>query len=590
MSKQKERYKFSWELADPVLKIHRAEVPGPNGIVSAGHPLAATAGMRILVQGGSAADAAVAAMAVLNVVESWGSGAGGNGYAMVYDRQSSGVHSLCFHGAGPKYLDPHHITHDELLWGPKSATVPGAFGGWISLALRFGRLSLKELLAPAIQYAREGHALDSNQAYHMSRSADKFAKYPTSAAIYLTNGRTPDARSIFKMEPLARTFEALVSAEEQVIRGGGSREAGLRAAHDLFYKGKIAEECISYYRQNGGFLRREDFAEYEPKWNDPVTTDYKGYSVYSSPPPSRGGLELCMQLNYIEDLDISRYASGSTDSLHLMAEAIKLAKSDVYAYVADPAFARIPVKGMTSKEYAALRASMINMASAMQYPGPGDLRPFDNLAPPPPLLPAPVEDEEMLYNETTSLSVVDRDGNAVAVTTTLGGGFGTFEVVGNTGLLFNNGMRIGATSPYPNTVNYLEAGKIPLLNNAPTVVLRKGAFHLVFGTPGGETIGQTQFQALINLIDYDMGVQEAIEAPRFIVDARPNFYRPGADTMLFLESRFTEESQQGLRARGHKVRTIGEYAIGSVQAIRRVSSGAFIGGADIRRMAAAVGW
>ncbi len=569
---------------------HRIEVPGPNGVVTAGHPLAASAGLRMLIQGGSAADAAVAAMAVLNVVEPWASSAAGNGYATVFEAKTKAVRNLSFAGAAPQGLDPATITPADLDWGPKAAATPGAFGGWIALASRHGRLSLKQLLEPAIGYARDGHALDASIARTIARAAPRLAQFPTTAAIFLPGGQPPAPGAIFRNPDLAMTFETLVAAEQTALKGGADRARALQAAHDAFYAGPIAAEFDRFYRQAGGLLRKADLTAYQPRWSDPVTTSYRGYQVFSSPPASRGGLEVCQQLNLLEGFEIARLPRLSAASLHLQIEAIKLAKADIYPYVADPASLRVPVTGLLSKAYAAQRRGLIQAERAIAFPGPGDLRPFDPTAPAPPAAPAPVADEASRFSDTTSLSVVDRDGNVVAVTVTVGGGFGTGVVAGSTGLLFNNGMRRGSTSPYPDTVNYVAPGRVPVLNNAPTIVTRDGRFHLSLGSPGGETIGQTQFQLLVSLLDYEVPLQEAIEAPRFAVAAKPSFYRPGAAIQVQAESRIAGETLAQLRALGHQIAVAGPYAIGSLQAIRVKESGAWTAGADPRRMAAAVGW
>ncbi len=569
---------------------HRIEVPGPNGVVTAGHPLAAQAGLRMLMAGGSAADAAVAVAAVMNVVEPWASSAAANGYATIFEPSGGAVRNLSFAGAAPMALDPRTITSAELDWGAKAAVTPGAFGGWIALTTRYGRLSLKELLAPAIGYARDGHALDASISSTIKRAAKRLAEYPTSAALFLPGGKPPEAHDLFKNENLARTFQTLVDAEQAALASGADRARALQAAYDCFYTGPIAAEFVRFYKEAGGLLRAEDLAAYRPQWTDPVSTSYRGYQVWSSPPASRGGLEVCLQLNLLESFEITRYARGSAASLHLLAESIKIAKADVYPYVADPKAVYVPVAGLLSKDYAARRRELIQADRAIAFPAPGDLRPYDRKAPKPPAAPKPIPEDAARMGDTTSFSIVDRDGLVVAMTPTVGGGFGTGVVAGATGLLFNNGMRWGSTSPYFDTVNHVAPGRVPILNNSPCVVTKGGKFHLALGSPGGETIGQTEFQALVHLLDYEMPLQEAIEAPRFALDAQPTFYRPGAAITIQAESRYSAEAIAGLQAMGHRIRTAGPYAIGSIQGIRMARSGLWTAGADPRRMAAAVGY
>lgn len=568
---------------------HRVETPGPNGVVTAGHPLAASAGLRILMQGGTAGDAAVATMAVLNVVEPWASSIGANGFATVYEKSTGKVEALKFGGAAPFALDP---TSDPKAfdWGVKAAATPGAFGGWIELLRKQGRLSLADVMKPAIDLARNGHPIDPSIARIITIMQERLRQNPTTAAIYLPGGEPPAPRQILRNENLARTFEALVAEEQSVLSSGGDRDTALLAARAYFYTGPIAAELDRFFREVGGWLRKEDLAAYKAEWAEPVKTSYRGHDVYSTPPTSRGGLEVCMQASLLERFDLSVVKPASAQLVHLQAEAIKHAKADIYAYDADPKFANVPVAAMLSKAYARDRSALIDPARALPFPAVTDFRAYDASAPAPPMGPQKQDDDTSRFSDTTSLTVVDGEGNTIVVTTTLGGGFGTGVVAGNTGFLLNNGMRLGSTSPYPDNVNFVAPGKIPILNNSPVVVLKGGRLWAAFGTPGGETIGQSEFQVLVNLIDYGMGVQEAIEAPRFAVKADPNFYLPGAKCLLQLESRFSHETIDALRAMGHAADYVGPYAIGSVQGVRSYENGAVMAGADPRRMGMAAGW
>jgi gamma-glutamyltranspeptidase/glutathione hydrolase len=561
---------------------HRVEVPGPNGVVAAGHPLASMAGLRMLMQGGSAADAAVAVMAVLNVVEPWASSAAGNGLATCFEAKTGKVTALAFTGAAPRLLDDT-ASNADLTAGPKAVVTPGSFGGWIELARRYGKLPLATLLEPAIGYARDGHPLDPSIAQIIARQKATLATYPTTAAIFLPDGSPPPARSIFKNLPLARTFQALADAETAALKGGASRDRALMAAYDYFYTGPVAREMDRFSLANGGWLRMADMRDYKPKWVDPVATTYRGLEVISSPLTSRTGLETCEQLNLVEGFDIGSMPSDSPLALHLIAECIKIAKADVYRYAVDPASGPTPVATLISKEFAEQRRRLIDPARAMAFPAGADIGGSR-------LPPRAANAAVRVPGDTTNLSITDSQGNAVGVTTTLGGGFGACVVMGDTGLLCNNGLRSGSTAPYRDHPNFVKGGRIPLLGNCPTIVLDKGQFRMVFGTPGGETIGQTQFQHLINIIDRTMPVQAAIEAPRLAVDAEPGFYTPGAATSLQLESRFPPETIAALRAMGHKVDAVGPYAIGSIQAVLQTPYGTRTAGSDPRRMGYAVGY
>lgn len=491
---------------------HRPAVPGPNGAVTSGHPLASMSGLRILMQGGNAADASVAVLATLHVVRPQMSGIGGNGFLTIYDKSSDRVHNLGAAGAAPLALDAASLTPAELNSGIKAGVVPGLFGGWIGLLQRFGTLSLAQVLEPAIAYAENGHPLEPS----------------------------------------------------------------------------VAAEMAQFYRENGGDFTLEDFARYEPSWAEPVRTTYRGYEIYTSPPTSRGGLEVAMQLNLVEGFDLKAMGHNSPEALHLIAEAIKVAKADVYEYVADPAFSPVPVAQMVDNGYAARRRALIDPARAIAYPEHGDLQVRTGARPPAGEVTFP---EDAWEGSTTSFSVADRFGNVISGTPTHGGGFGTGVVVGNAGILFNNGTRIGSTAPYPDHINYPRGGQIPILNNSPTLVFRDGAFHLAVASPGGETIGQTQFQVLLNVLEFGMGIQEAIEAPRITLDADPNFYRAGSAITIRAESRIAQETLDRLGAMGHRVQLAPEYSLGSNSGIiRDPMTGAILAGADPRRVDYAVGW
>ncbi len=561
---------------------HRVEVAGPHGVVAAGHPLASMAGLRMLMQGGTAADAAVAVMAVLNVVEPWASGAAGNGFATCMDGKTGKITALAFAGAAPQMLEDTASAAD-LTAGPKAVVTPGAFGGWVELARLHGKLPLSVLLAPAIGYARDGHPLDPSIAQTIARQQATLTKFPTTAAIYFPSGKPPPERAMFRNLLLGRSFQALADAETAALKAGASRDRALNAAYDYFYSGPIAQEMDRFSRANGGWLRLEDMRQYRPKWVDPVATSYRGLDVICSPLTSRTGLETCEQLNLIEGFDIASFPADSSQALHLIAECIKITKADVYCYAADPTSSPVPVATLISKEFANQRRRLIDPARALVFPA-GAAIGNPSAVPPSPVAAGSVP------GDTTNISIVDGDGNAVGVTTTLGGGFGAGVIMGDTGMFCNNGLREGSTAPYREHPNFVRGGRVPLLGNCPTIVLDKGQFKMVFGSPGGETIGQSQFQHLINVIDRGLPVQAAIEAPRLALDADPGFYTPGAAITLQLESRFSSDTVVRLRARGHNVRMVGPYAIGSIQAVLQSQFGTRLAGSDPRRMGYAVGY
>ena len=297
-----------------------------------------------------------------------------------------------------------------------------------------------------------------------------------------------------------------------------------------------------------------------------------------------------MGANLIEPVELKAAGPGSPAALHAVIESIKISKADIYRYVADPAFATVPTMGLLSREFATTRRALFNPARAMAYPPPGTPSGAPATMP---RADGPAFDEAYDPEQhTTSFSIVDRFGNVVGCTPTLGGLFGSNVVVGNTGLLLNNGMRLGSTSPYPTDLNYVGAGKIPVLNNSPVIVLKDGQPAFVFGTPGGETIGQTQFQVLLNLIDFGMPVQAAIEAPRLVLEAEPNFYKAGAAITVRIEGRVSAKTIEALKAMGHTVEVLpGWGSLGHMQAIRiDAKTGTMTAGADPRRTGYAMGY
>ena len=578
------------------VRAMRPAVPGVHGLVTSAHPLASMAGTRVLLAGGNAFDAAVAVAAVLNVVEPQSSSLAGNGFATVFEKKTGTVHSLHMAGAAPKALKMAEMTPQTLNAGMKAAIVPGNMGGLIAMLDRFGSKSLAEVLAPAIEYADSGHPANDNFTAGVRSGQKLLSQTPTSAALFLPGGKLPAVGEMVRNRDLAATLRKMVEAEQSALKRGGARRAALQAAHDRFYKGDIAAEMARYFRDNGGILSAEDLAAFKPQWETPLHTTYRGYDVYSNGSTSRGGFEVLMQLNLVEAFDLAAMKPGSPEAIHVQAEAIKVAKADIYKYVADPAFTRIPTAGMLSKAYARERRKLIDPRKAAAYPEAGNPAAFMTgssaggaAGAGGPAFPERYDPDP----ETTSFSIVDRDGNAVAVTPTIGGGMGTGVVVGNTGLLFNNGLRLGSTSPYPDNVNYARAGQVPILNNAPVIVLKDGQLVLAIGTPGGETIGQTQFQGIVNVLDFGMSIQAAIEAPRFRLDPDPNFYKPGAAMTLAVERRVPAATIKALESMGHIVELLPDFTagVGGMQGILvDQKNRTMTAGADPRRAGYAIGF
>jgi gamma-glutamyltranspeptidase/glutathione hydrolase len=570
----------------------RPAVAALHGLVAAGHPIASSAGLQMLLKGGNAFDAAVAVGAAAALGEPEMNGIGGNGFMTVFDKKTGKVFSLAMAGAAPRALKTSEMTPETLNAGMKAGIVPGNLGGYLSLLERYGTMSVADVFAPAIEIAEKGYAIDPMLAQSIDRGKNNLSKYPTTARIFLPGGQPLKAGDILKNADYAATLRKMVEAEQQAKAKKATRTAAIQAAADRFYRGDIAQEFDRFFRENGGLLTAADLAAYEPQWTEPLHTSYRGYDIYSNPSTSRGGFEVLMQANLVEGFDLKSFGPGSPRALHAMIEAIKVAKADIYRYVADPKFTVVPTSGLLAKPYAASRRALIDMTKAGPYPDPGAPGGRATSAGQQQADARRYPDRYDAEQHTTSFSIVDAMGNAIGVTPTLGGLFGNNVVVGTTGLLLNNGMRLGSTSPYPDNVNYVGAGKVPILNNSPIVVLKDGKLAFVFGSPGGETIGQTEFQMLVNLIDFELPVQEAIESPRFSLDADPNFYKPGAAITVSIENRVPAQTLAALRSMGHTLRVQpGWGSIGHMQTIRvDLKTGAITGGGDPRRTGYAMGY
>ena len=580
------------------LLSYRPAVPGVHGLVTAGHPLAAMAGLQVLMKGGNAMDAAVAVATTLNMMEPQMNGIGGNGFMTVFDSKTGKVYSLSMAGATPKAIKGENMTPETLDWGINAGIVPGNFGGYLAGLERFGTQSLAEVLTSAIDYAEHGYPMDVSLATAINGTKARLNQFPTTAKLFFPDGKSPQAGDLFRNPGLAATLNKAVEAEKLALKAKKTRSQAIQAASDRFYKGDIAQEFDRFFKENHGAMTTADLAAYQPQWAEPLHISYRGYDVYSSPASSRGGFELEMALNLVEPYDLAKMGPGSPEALHLLIEAIKISKADIYHYVADPRFTSVPTAGLLSKAYASSRGKLLQSNKAIPFPTWGDPSAFAPAAKPLAMNRAaakgsPFADNYVPERDTTSFSIIDKWGNAVACTPTLGGGFGAGVVVGNTGLLLNNGSRMGSSSPYPDNVNYVRGGQIPVLNNSPTIVLKDGKLAFVYGTPGGETIGQTEFQMLVNMVDFKMPVQQAVEAPRFALDAKPNFYKPGSDIIVTIERRVPAATLKTLEGWGHHFNVTSDFtaAVGGMQAIIVDQvKGTMTAGADPRRTGYAVGW
>ena len=574
-------------------KTMRPVVRGQHFAVAAMKAEATRAAERILEKGGNAFDAIVAGQAVLGIVDAAMNGIGADATLLVYDAKTKKVYSINAEGTAPKlatieWYKEHNNgklpVNDSLLAG----TVPGCIDAWYVLLDRWGTMSFAQVLAEAIDLADNGFPVGDSLA-RAAATTQKIRKYPTSAKVYLPNGRAPQAGEIFRNPDLAHTLKRLVEAETQNKKNG--RREALKAARDRFYKGDIAREMAAFSESNGGLFRYEDFANYTAKVEEPVSIDYHGYQIYKNASASQGPAEL-FALRILEGYDLKAMGHNSADYIHTSAEAMKLAMADREKYLGDMDFIKIPYTGLLSKEYAAERRAMIDKNTASLSFRPGTAEKFTSDATP---LYRPVQittsDNADHEGDTSYIAVVDSARNAISFTPSLHSAFGTGVVMGNLGFIFN--CRGDYYSLNPGEANALQPGKRPRSTLQGTLVLKDGQPHMVMGTPGADNQVLLTMQTLLNIIDFGMNVQQAIEAPKWLTRAFPA--SPFPHTMypgdLSVEARVSEDVRKQLQARGHKLRVTGPWSDGSLAAIViDPKTGVLNAGTDPRTEAYAWAW
>jgi gamma-glutamyltranspeptidase/glutathione hydrolase len=570
----------------------RPVVRGTQYAVTSMEPLASMAAEHILRRGGNAFDAIVAGQAVLGLVAPASNGVGSDATLLVYDAKQKKVFSINAEGTAPRlatidWYREHHDgklpVNDSLLAG----TVPGVVDAWYLLLSRWGTMTFGEVLAPAIELAEQGFPLPDRTASAMG--SRQLAKYPSSARLYSPGGKKWAGGEVFHNRDLARTLRRLVEAEQK--SAGKGRQAGLRAARDRFYKGDIARQMAQFSEENGGLFRYEDFASYSAKVETPVSVRYRGYEVYKNPSASQGPTELLV-LNLLEGYDFKAMGLNSADYIHTAVEAVKLAFADRDKYLGDMDFVQIPYEGLLSKQYAADRRKLIdpNAASMDLRPGQPEryMQGFQVIDRPQDVTLAGGADHE---GDTSYIAVVDKDRNAISFTPSLHSSFGTNIVIGDLGFPIN--CRGDYFSLVPGHANALEPGKRPRSTLQGTLITKDGDLFLVAGSPGGDDQCMRTMQTFLNIVEFGMNVQRAIEAPRwstrsFPASTFPHTMYPGE---LTVESRIAPEVRAELVRRGHKVFVNEPWTMGSNAAIvLDGDNGVLSAGADPRVNAYALAW
>jgi gamma-glutamyltranspeptidase/glutathione hydrolase len=508
----------------------RSPVLARNGIAATSHPLASQVAIDILKKGGSAVDAAIAANATLGLMEPTGCGVGGDLFAIVWDPETQQLHGLNASGRSPIGLSVDEMrqrvaergTPGIPARGSLSVSVPGAVDGWFELHGRFGSLGMDEILAPAIQYAREGFPVTQVIASYwqadanaFKQAADLIEELDNFRSTYLIDGKPPVEGQIFRNPNLATTYEK--------IAAGG---------RDVFYKGEIADAMDAYMSRIGGPLRKADFEAHTSEWVDPVSINYRGYDVYELPPNGQGIAALQM-LNILEGYDLAGMGHNSADYLHVQIEAKKLAFSDRARFYADPDFFDVPLDGLLSKEYAAERRALIDMDHAQMEVDHGDPR--------------------LQEGDTIYLTVADKDGMMVSLIQSNFLGLGSGLSPDGLGFMFQDrGALFTLEEGHPNVY---APGKRPFHTIIPAFVMKDGAPYMSFGVMGGAMQPQGHAQIITNLIDFGMNVQEAGDAARYqhLGSSQPTGEVMTDGGIVFLESGVDGEVQRQLVTRGHEV-------------------------------------
>ena len=509
-------------------------------------------------------DAAIAASAALSVIYPHMTGLGGDAFWLIYDAKQKRVRYLDGAGcaAASAAIESFRARGmDEIPFRgilPATLTVPGAVASWCEAHAAHGRLPLARNLAAAAGYAREGFPVTERLANWIAATAPELAQNQEAAAIFLKHGKAPRTGQTLVNADLARSIEAV---------GAGGREA--------FYGGEIAQELARYALANGGFFSAADFRAQHAQWREPIHTDYRGVRLYQTPPPTQG-ISVLQMLNLLEPYELGAMQYLGADHVHFLVQAKQLAYHDRDRWVADPAFADVPVERLLSRAYAGQRRALIDQSAARPVEGDRYTRPRPESA----VLPGNPGD--FTRECTTHLDVIDADGNCVSITQSIGAVFGSGFMAGDTGIMMNNFLYF--LDYDPESPNAIRPGGQMLGPLSPTMLFRDGRLFLSIGTPGGFGITQTTMQMISNVVDHGFGVQAAIEAPRF---------KTLVNRQLVIEDRVPAETLDALRALGHEVVTVEEWsaAVGGGQGILvDPDTGAYSGGADPRRDGYAMGW
>ena len=552
----------------------RPMVMGVREVVSSGHYLATQAGMDVLGRGGNAFDAAAAVGFALAVTKPHQNGIGGEVPTLIYSAATGEVLALSGHGTAPRAATLERFLGYGLEMIPGDgllpALAPPAPATWIALLLRFGTMRLADVLLPAVALAEVGFPMYDALANTIAANADRMRReWPTSAKVFLPGGQPPAVGQVFRNPEWAATFLRLVEAESR----HRERDDGLRAAHEEFYRGDIARRIVEFNknsfldasgRPHAGLLEMDDLAGYEARFEPPACTEYRGASVYKCPTWTQGPV-LLQSLNLVEGYDLAAMGHNSADYIHTVTECMKLAFADREFYYADPLFAYVPMDWLLSKEYAGERRRLVDAKAASM-----ELRPGGR----PAIRAVSVVDVNRAFarasgggsgGDTTKLEVIDSAGNMVSATPS-GGWLQSSPVVEGLGFpLGTRGQMFSLVAGHPNCV---APGKRPRTTLTPSLATRGGKGWMAFGSPGGDAQDQWALQFLLNVIDFGMPLQHAVEAATFWSGHAPSSFYPrkAEPGVLYVEGRIGEPVRRELAARGHVLRVVGDWAGGNTLA------------------------
>ena len=573
----------------------RGEVRANHAVIAGGRTFTANAGARLMAAGGNAIDAGVAAIFAAAVVEISHFGLGGEAPIIIYSARDKRVVVINGQGSAPKAASPQLFAGKDAIPGngPLGATVPAAVDSAAIALARYGTRSLSEVLQPAIELA-DGFPMYEFLHHYLETERRFCEPYSWTMQTYYPGGKITPVGDMFRQPNLAATLRALAAAEQAALARGASREDAIRAGRDAFYKGPIAREMIAAVRDAGGVMSEDDLSSYAGKIEDPASAPYRGYTIYKAGFWNQGP-SLLQTLRILEGFDLRAMGQGSADALHTTVEAIKLAYADRDRYYGDPDFVKVPGDVLLSAPYAAARRALIDPKHASLEQRPGDpvrsAALLDSPADLPAALPADTEVQKE-HGDTTSLQVADADGNLFSATPSSGWILGGAFVAGKTGVPMSNRMQ--AFHLDPASPNVLAGGKRPRTTLTPTIVLKDDGPFLAIGTPGGDSQDQQILLVLLNIIDFGMDVQAAIEAPR-VNSLHPvssfDNHRPQPG-VLEVESSLAPGVLNELKARGHVLIVRPPFGIstGIVAAGVDPATGRLRGGADLRRERAIVAW